>query len=616
MLEIKRYHFDSTLSIALSIVLVLHYFILPAGLDKYLLITVAILGTLPVFWGALKSIREGEWASMDSLASIALIFSILATEWASAVFISLMLAAARILGDLTQAQMKKSIKGLLKLRPDKVKVERNGKIEIIPLIQVLKGDIVVVDLSDRIPVDGVVILGNASVDESSLTGESLPVEKMVGSKVYSSTLIASGNLRIKTENVGKDTTLERIIDLVESARAEKPKTQTLGEKFGKIYLISTLIFSALLFFFTHNLLLVLSVVLVVCADDIAVAIPIAYLRGISAAARRGIIIKGAMHLETLGKATIFVFDKTGTLTKGKLVVSKIESISGVTEKEVLEAAILVSDRSKHPIDLAITKYVLDKGLTKFEPDSIEEVNGKGLIAHKAGETIILGREAFLKSQNVAVSLELQNKAIEYSDNGLSVSYIAKNGTAIGFAAVSDEVKPNAKSAIQELKNLGIKKVVMLTGDNEHVAKNIAGQLSITDFRTSLLPEDKVKAVKELHQEGIVVMVGDGVNDAAALSVANVGIAMGAMGVDGAIESAEIILMRDDLSKIAETIHLARKVANVSVQDFYIWGITNTVGLAFVFGGLIGPSGAALYNFVSDFFPLLNSVRIRTKEITE
>lgn len=612
----KRHHFDSALSIVLIIVLVLHYFKYTAGIDAYFLMLMAILGTLPVFWSAIKSIREGEWASMDTLASIALIFSLLAKEWASAVFISLMLAAARILGDLTEVQMKKSIKGLLKLRPDNVKVARNGKIETIPLIQIIKGDIVVLDLSDRIPVDGVVIEGNATVDESSLTGESLPIEKTVGSKVYSSTLVSSGNIRIKTELVGKETTLERIINLVESARAEKPKTQTMGEKFGKIYLISMLLVSALIFIITHNLLLVLSVVLVVCADDIAVAIPIAYLRGISAAARQGIIIKGAMHMETLGKAQIFVFDKTGTLTKGKLAVSNIIPAYGFIESQVLEAGILVSSRSKHPIDLAITKYAEEKGLIKQEPDSVEEISGKGIVAHKGGETIILGREAFIKSQNINVSEELGKKAFEFSNNGLSVSFVAKNGITIGFVAVADKVKSNAKQAIEELKSLGVKKVIMLTGDNESVARNVAEQLGITDFRSGLLPEDKVKVVKELHQEGIVVMVGDGVNDAAALSMANVGVAMGAMGVDGAIESAEIVLMRDDLTKIAETIRLARKVSQVSVQDFYIWGVTNTVGLAFVFGGLIGPSGAALYNFVSDFFPLLNSVRVRTNKIAE
>jgi len=616
MLEIKRYHFDSILSIVLIIILVLHYAKFLSIFDTNILAITAILGTLPVLWSAVRSIFEDDWASMDTLASIALIFSLLANQWSSAVFISLMLAAARILGDLTQAQMKKSIKGLLKLRPDKVQVERGEKIEIIPLMQVMIGDVVVVDLSDRIPVDGIVISGNASVDESSLTGESLPIEKTVGSKVYSSTLVMNGGMRIKTELVGKDTTLERIINLVESARSEKPKTQTLGEKFGKIYLISMIILSGVLFLVTHNLMLVLAVVLVVCADDIAVAIPIAYLRGISAAAHRGIIIKGAMHLETLGKAQIFVFDKTGTLTRGKLAVSNIVPAEGYTERDVLEFGIFAAERSKHPIDLAVMTYALSHGVVKQELDSFEEISGKGIKVQKSGNTVVLGRETFLKSENIIFSPELEKKASELSDKGLSISYVAKNGKTIGFAAVSDEIKSNAKQAIEELKSLGVKKVVMLTGDNERVARNVAEKLGITDFRSGLLPEDKVNTIKELHKEGIVVMVGDGVNDAAALSVAHVGIAMGAMGVDGAIESAEIVLMRDDLTKIAETIRLARKVEKVSIQDFWIWGITNTAGLAFVFGGLIGPSGAAAYNFISDFFPLMNSVRVRTNKIAE
>ena len=610
MLGVNRYHVDMALSAALVLVLGAHYLNLAGSIDPALLVIAALCGTAPVFWSAIRAVREREWASMDMLASIALAFSLFAAQWASAVFIALMLAAARILGDLTQERMEKSIKGLLKLRPNVAKVERDGSVVTAPLAAVKEGDITVVDLGERIPVDGTVLSGEAAVDESSLTGESLPVEKTAGSKAYSSTLVSSGSLRIKTERVGKDTTLERIIALVESARAEKPKAQTLGERFGKFYLISVFIVSALLLAATRNVSLVLAVVLVVCADDIAIAIPIAYLRAIAAAARHGVIVKGALHLETLGKAHTIVFDKTGTLTHGTLAVSSAVAATGHTRTEVLEAGALASQRSNHPFSRAIVAYATGQGIARQEPDSVEELSGKGIIARKGGGAVMVGRESFLKDKHITVPEELAKKAAELSNAGQSVAYVARGTAAVGFFAVSDEIKHNAKRAIAQLKRLGVAEVVMLTGDNANVARTVARELGIDDFRAGLLPEDKVSVIRELHAKGIVVMVGDGVNDAAALSAAHVGVAMGAMGVEGAIESAEIVLMHDNLAAIAQTMQLARTVAAVSSQDFWIWGVTNLAGLALVFGGLIGPSGAAAYNFISDFFPLLNSVRVR------
>jgi len=614
MWRIPRYKFDSALSVILVLVLALHYARLLSGFDEYFLLGAAVVGTLPVFWSAACAVRAREWASMDMLASIALAFSFFAAQWSSAVFIALMLAAARILSSLTQERVEKSITGLLKLRPNTAKVEQHGRTETILLAEVKEGDIVVVDLGERVPIDGTIIDGSAALDESSLTGESLPIEKTSGAKVYSSTLVTNGNIHVQTERVGKDTTLERIIALVQSARAEKPKTQTLGEKFGKAYLILVFICSIVLLVITRNISLVLAVVLVVCADDIAVAIPIAYLRGISAAAKRGVIIKSARHLETLGNAQIVVFDKTGTLTKGKLAVAAVVAAADHTEGEVIEAGMLTSRRSKHPLSRAVVAYAVLQGVTGSEPESIEEISGRGIIAHAGNETFIIGRESFIELQGIAIPAELKEKADVHSNEGRSVSYISHNNSVIGFVAVSDEVKENAKMAIAELKRLGIAKVVMLTGDNEHVARSVAEQIGIDDFRASLLPEDKVEVVKELRREGIVVMVGDGVNDAAALSAAHVGVAMGALGVDGAIESAEIVLMRDDLMTISETMQLAHQVTRVSVEDFWIWGITNVAGLALVFAGFIGPSGAAAYNFISDFFPLFNSLRVRTRVI--
>lgn len=610
-MKMSKYHRDMIIAFVLTAALFLHYSRLAGRGDLSFLVIASFVGLVPVLIGAYQALREREWASMDMLASIALVFSLLSREWPSAVFIGLMLAAARILDDVTRDRTEKSIRGLLKLRPESAKVERDGKLIPTPLKNIQVGDIVVVDIDERIPIDGVVIAGTAAVNESSLTGESLPIEKHTGSQVMSSTLVQSGNLHIRTTLVGEDTTLERVIRLVESAREEKPATQTLGEKFGKFYLISIFAASILLYLFTQNLSLVLAVVLVVCADDIAVAIPIAYLRAIQLAARSGIVVKGSKHLEALGQIKTIVFDKTGTLTTGVLVVAEIYPFDSRSQDEVLQTALLASIRSSHPLSKAIVAFAEQSGLDCPLPDQADEQGGKGIIAQKNGNTILVGKQIFLEEHGVVFSPAALAAAKQESTKGKALSYVAKNQELFGFILAHDQVKENAALAIADLRLLGVEKVVMLTGDNASTAERIARKLHIDEWHAELLPENKVEIIRKLELAGSVAMVGDGINDAAALSIATVGIAMGGLGTEGTIESAQIVLMRDDLSTLPIAMRIAQTARRISLEDFVIWGITNVFGLALVFGGVIGPAGAAAYNFLSDFLPLGNSVRVKT-----
>lgn len=611
MFGIPRYFLDGLLAVVLVGVLLVHYLAnLPTTTDLVLLFSVAFIGTTPVVWSALRALREKEWASMDMLASIALVFSLASAEWASAVFIALMLTAARILDALTEERTEKSITGLLKLRPVSAQIEKNGTLTTVPLSEVHVGDVVVVDIGMRVPVDGVVLSGTGAVDESSLTGESLPVDKEKGSRVFSATMLSSGNLRVEVEKIGADTTLEKIIRLVTSSRAERPKTELLGEKFGKLYLVGIFILAGVTLIYTQNVSFVLAVVLVVCADDVAVAIPLAYLGAIGAAAKRGAIVKGAAHLEVLGQARTVVFDKTGTLTSGALTVSDVYAAVGGAEEQVLSIAASAANRSQHPLSRAIAVYAEQKHIPHIALDTFEEFGGKGVLAHTNTGAIVLGRASFIEEQGVVLSEEVRHAAEACSDRGESISYVAKEGRLLGFVSLSDTVKGNARESIALLKELGVVKTVMLTGDNERVAKAMAEKVGIDEYHANLLPEDKVALLRTFREEGIVAMVGDGVNDAAALSAAHVGIAMGAMGYDSAIESADIVLMRDDLSVLPEIIALARGTQRIAVQDFWIWGVTNVLGLGLVFIGFIGPAGAAAYNFITDFIPLSNSVRVR------
>lgn len=604
------YRLDTGLAIIFLLTLTLHCLRWMGNFDTTIVVVVALIGIVPVLFGAVQSLRNREWASMELLASIALVFSLLACEWVSAVFIELMLAAARILDNLTQDRTEQSIKGLLKLRPSVARVERHGKVEQIAVSDIAVGDIVLVSVEERIPVDGTVLSGTAAVDESSLTGESLPIDKQVSDTVLSSTLLKSGSLRIVTTKIGSETTIEKIIALVESAREEKPTTQTLGERFGKLYLLAILLGSVGLYFVTQNLSLVLAVVLVVCADDIAIAIPIAYLRAIKAAASAGIIVKGSKYLETLGQIDTLVFDKTGTLTTGNVKVTTVTPSSGHNASTVLEVAMTVAQQSSHPISRAIVSYAQTQQVSASTVDSVEECGGKGVVAIRDGSEMVVGRRSFIDERGDTYPAELLTASEAEASKGQSISFVAQNGEVIGFIAAADSIKENAQATLAELHTLGVRNIVLLSGDNEAAVKTVASQLGIDTWHANLLPEDKIILLKKIQENNHVAMVGDGVNDAAALSVASVGIAMGGLGTEGAIESAQIVLMRDDLSGLPIAIRIARTARSVSIQDFLIWGVTNVIGLVLVFGGVIGPSGAAAYNFISDFFPLANSLRIR------
>ncbi|MDE2079473.1 MAG: cation-translocating P-type ATPase [Patescibacteria group bacterium] len=602
--------FEAFLSALIAGSLIVFYSgIVPQGGMEPFMVLLAFLGTAPVIFFAAREAWGGEWASMDMLASVALFFSLVSREWNSSAFIALMLSAARLLSVLTETRTQKSIEGLLELRPDTVKVRRGNQLETIPLERVAVGDTAVFGVGERVSIDGMVVSGEAAIDESSLTGESLPIDKRVGTRVFAGTLVADGGIDVRVDKIGKDTTLERIIALVESARKQKSRISTIGERFGKAYLILIFIFSGALYVISRDLALVLSVVLVVCADDVAIAIPLAYLTAIGAIAHRGVIVKGGAHLEALGRAKTFVFDKTGTLTKGKLAVAAVLPVSSVTEREVLTYASIASRGSNHPLSRAVIAAAEGAQVPAIAPEESRVIGGKGVSVLSRGARIVFGRIAYVESE-ATVPEAVREAAITYEQRGMSVSALAVNGTALGVVAFQDEIKDEAPAAIAALRALGATRLIMLTGDNEPVAKAVATKLGLDGYYAGLLPEDKVAKVSELGKEGELVMVGDGVNDAAALSAATVGIAMGAIGYDAAIESAQIVLMRDDLAELAETVTLARRVHRVAIEDFWIWGITNAFGLALVFFGIIGPPGAAAYNFISDFFPLGNSLRVR------
>jgi len=574
-----------------------------------ILVIIAIFNLSPVLVRALKSLWHRK-LTIDLLASVALIVALLNKEWHSAVFISMMLASARIFLNYTDAKSRKSIKSLLKLRPAKVHLKIHGEIVDVETGKVKVGDSVLVEAGERVPVDGIIESGEGSIDQSSLTGESEPVNKTKGDHIFSSTLNVSGSFIIKAIKVGEDTTFAKIIDLIEESQSAKAPISSSAEKFATWYIIATLFLASLIYFFSHDLALILSVLLVTCADDLAVAVPLSFTAAINAAARKGIIVKGGTFIEGFPKIKAFVFDKTGTITSGKPKINHITTFDGQSEKEFLFLLGSLEAESQHPTAKAVMKFIREKNIEISGVDNLYERPGYGSKGTIKNEPIIVGKINFLEENGIKFSkdeLDIIDKEIA---EGHSVTVLGLKKKALGFVSFSDAIRPQASNVIDHLKKHGAERLIMLTGDNEKVAEGIAKEVHIPEYKANLLPEDKINFLKGIIKPNYkVAMVGDGVNDAPSLGLADIGIAMGSVGMDAAIESADIVLMKDKLVNLLEMSDLSRYTLKVIRQDFWIWGISNAVGLALVFSGVIGPSGAAAFNFLTDFLPLLNSLKL-------
>jgi len=571
---------------------------------------VSVIGVAPVILSALKALVARS-VTIDLLASIALVFTLIQGEWVSAAFINLMLSSARLFSSFTNRKTDNIISKLLKLRPAIAKVQKGEHIHEVPVEKILVGDLVVVESGDRLPIDGTIVTGTGSVDQSTLTGESEPINKKAGDPVFSATLCLSGSLIVRTDKVGDDTTLSKMIALVDEASRAKTKTETIANRFSTWYVILTLIGSALVYLYTRNLNVVLSLLLVTCADDIAVAIPLGFSVAISKAARHGIIVKGAAVMERLKDIETFVTDKTGTLTKGKSKVVAVIPLNNFSEADVLEAGGITSIDSKHPISKAIYEYVHSKEKKQIHaPEEVLETPGEGMWAKHNGHEYLQGKPSFLERSGVVISKEESALVSENREKGANINMISIDGKVAGLFVLEDQIRPYAKEVIEETRNLGVKKWIILTGDNAQIAERVAHSIGITEFYADLKPADKIEHVKKIKtRHGAVAMMGDGVNDAAALALADVSFAMGSIGSDASIEAADIAIMHDDLRRVPETIYLSQEVMKIVKQNFTIWVLTNVLGLALVFTGFLGPVGASFFNFLSDFAPILNVFRI-------
>jgi len=582
----------------------------------FALVALSFAGLIPVAWSAGKSLARLS-LSVDLLASIALIFSLISQEWKSAALINLMLAFARIFEAVTEARVKRVMQSLMKFAVETVRVKHGEAVHDISVKDVRPGDLVVVESGDRMPVDGVIVEGTADIDESSLTGESELVQKKVGDRVSTATVNESGSLTVRTERVGADTTLSRIVALVEESSRAKNKAERMADRFTQWYIGLSLLAALVMYLVGLSLQEILAVLLVVCADDIAVAVPLAFTASIARAARRGVIIKGSSAMESLAHLRYILTDKTGTLTRGVPRVSDIKAYGSFSAHKVLELGLMASSESKHMVSRAIAEYALAQGMAIHAPHEYEEIPGKGVRFRHGIDRMLLGRLTFLESEGVRVPVDVRRDIETEKDAGRGIALISVNGSVAGLVAYHDELRPHVREVIAETRVLGVREWHMLTGDNEHAAAAVASELGLRHYHANMTPETKVALVRrfeEEHKPAVVGYIGDGVNDAASLALADVSIAMGGIGADAALEAADITIMKDRLSRLPEAIRMAQSVMFIMWENFGIWGATNVVGLFLVGCGVIGPVGAAAYNFLTDFIPIGNALRAGRKRL--
>ena len=523
------------------------------------------LGSVTTARRALASVRARH-LDIHVLMIVAVIGAVILGEWSEAASVVFLFALAQLLEAGAMERARGAIRALMELAPADALVRRNGRQERIPVDDVVAGDTVLVGPGEKIPVDGRVIAGRSHVNQAPVTGESLPAEKEAGDDVFAGTINGRGALDIETTRVRRDSTLARIIHLVERAQAQRAPSQAFVDRFARIYTPIVLTLAVLVavvpplaadgawgeWFYRALVLLVIS-----CPCALVISTPVSIVSGLAAAARKGVLIKGGAHLEKLAQVTCVAFDKTGTLSQGRLHVQSITALNGATTDGILARAAALERRSEHPIGRAIVERAERLGLQIPESSGFHATPGRGAEAIVGGVPVMAGSLRFLSEAKLS-SADVELAVETVSSAGSTPVLVASDGVVIGVIGVADETRPGAPEAVDVLRAQGIRHIAMLTGDQQAAARAFGRATGVDEVLAELLPEDKLAAVGELRaRHGVVAMVGDGVNDAPALAAADVGIAMGAAGTDVALETADVALMADELGKIAYAIRLSR-----------------------------------------------------------
>ena len=538
--------------------------------------------------------------------TIAVIVSVLGKEYLAGSVVLMIILIAEYIASASGERARASIKELIGSTPQTAIVKMGGKEETVQITDLKIGDIVLVKAGEKIPVDGTVTRGDGSVNEAPITGESVPKQKSQGKEVFAGTIVELGALDIEMTKAGKDTVFARIISLVEEAESQKAPIEKLTDKVAAYLIPVVFIFVGGVYLYTHNIKLIIALLIFTSPAELGLATPLVTIAAIARAAREGILIKGGLFLEELAKVTTIVFDKTGTLTVGTPTVTELQVIdNNYKATQLMQLAAAADRRSSHPLAKAILKYAEKQNIIIPQPESFDVIKGRGVRASVQGKSVLLGNKAFMKEGNIAA---LENPGTPAT----TVIYLAVDGKLAGIFYVSDAIREGAKEMIAELKKSGVKNFVLLTGDNPETAQHVANEVGITDYKANLLPEDKINAISNLQKGASVrvAMVGDGINDAPALVKANIGIAMGAVGTQAAMEAADIVLMEDKLEKIARTRAISKRAFRTIKENIIVGvGVVHVTGIILVLLKIIGPIEAAAIHLVPDTLVFVNSIKL-------
>lgn len=581
------------------------------------LIASMLSGGSLVFKSAFYSLKSFS-LDMNVLMSIAAIGAVAIGEWFEGATVVFLFSLGNILQAYSMEKTRTSIRKLMELSPQEALVKRNGQETMLSVESIVVGDIIIVKPGERIAMDGIVTQGTSMVNQSPITGESMPVEKNIGDEVFAGTINHEGALEIEVTKLVQDTTLVRIINMVEEAQAQRAPSQQFVDVFAKYYTPAVIITAVAIVVIPYVLLgwplkpwLEKSLILLViaCPCALVISTPVSIVSAIGSAARKGVLIKGGAYLEKAGAMKVMAFDKTGTLTEGRPEVTDVVPLSGCPKQTLLEIAAAVENRSQHPVARAIMRYTDRMGIIPQEIDKFQSFTGKGTTAIVNGKQYYIGSGKLFNDLKFDLT-EIQKKITDLQIEGKTAMLVGSKEGIIGILAVADQIRNNSVTALQKLKKSGIKKLVMLTGDNNETARAISAELGSIDFKSELLPEDKLNSIKELRKTyGKVAMIGDGVNDAPAMATADIGIAMGGAGTDTALETADIALMSDDLAKLPYTIGLSRQALRIIKQNITFALLVKAVFIAGTFWGFTNLWMAVFADTGASMIVIANGMRL-------
>jgi len=578
--------------------------------------TIIISGVPIIYWG-LKNLFINKKMTASLLITIAMVSAILTNEIFAAAEVAFIMALGGILEDLTIDKAKKGVTKLLNLIPKtarRIKKENDEtKEEIIPVENIKIGDIVRVLAGEDIPVDGVIVQGETSVNEALLTGESLPVDKYTGDTVYSGTVNCFGVIEIKTQKEFENSSVQKLVNLVKEAESKKAPTQRIVDKWASILIPAAIIFALIVYFVTGEISRAVTVLVVFCPCSLVLATPTSIMAAIGHATRNGVIVKTGAALETVGKCSVFAFDKTGTLTKGKLAVSNIEKFADTTEDDILYYAASTEVKSEHPIGRAIVELANSRNFKLNETTDFKMFSGKGIYSKLEGKRIYIGNEKFMEDNEIYLSGEVKKAVNSKRLDGKITLIVAVDKMAKGLIALSDTIRETSIEALNKLNKNA--ETVLLTGDNTITAEYFAKKAGIKTVFSNCTPKEKANLIEKLQEKGnIVCMTGDGVNDAIALKTADTGVSMGTFGSDIAIESSDIIITGDDLNKISYLKNLSNASIKTIKTNIIISMCINFVSLILSATGVLVPVTGAIVHNLASIIVVLNASLLYDKKI--